>query len=132
MLAILEAQEFNDGIPAGLPPGTRVAHKTGEITATFHDAALIWGGEAEGRRGGEFPPYALVILTRGYADREAAMAVMREIAALVHDAVRRERERGREEDRKRGREIARHAFSLPLVLSILSRVTRAPAAGTSP
>lgn len=27
MLAILEAQAFNDEIPAGLPKGTRVAHK---------------------------------------------------------------------------------------------------------
>jgi beta-lactamase class A len=28
--AILLAQEFNDGIPAGVPPGVPVAHKTGE------------------------------------------------------------------------------------------------------
>jgi beta-lactamase class A len=42
LLRILEAQEFNDGIPAGLPQGTRVAHKTGNITATWHDAALIY------------------------------------------------------------------------------------------
>src|SRR5437764_338598 len=32
MMDILAAQEFNSGIPAGLPPGTRVAHKTGDIT----------------------------------------------------------------------------------------------------
>src|SRR3989454_3695525 len=31
MLAILGRQEFNEGIPAGVPPGTRVAHKTGWI-----------------------------------------------------------------------------------------------------
>ncbi len=91
MLAMLEAQEFNDGIPAGLPPGTRVAHKTGEITATFHDAALIWGEGAEGQRGGESRPYALVVLTRGHASREAAMAVMRDVAGMVHDAVLRAR-----------------------------------------
>ena len=98
MLAILEAQEFNDGIPAGLPPGTRVAHKTGEITATFHDAALVWG-VADGRTGGRADgqntpvnrPYAIVVLTRGYADREAAMAVMRDVAGMVHAAVLRER-----------------------------------------
>lgn len=42
LLDMLEAQEFNDGIPGGLPPGTRVAHKTGEITATWHDAALVY------------------------------------------------------------------------------------------
>jgi beta-lactamase class A len=100
MLAILEAQEFNDGIPAGLPPGTRVAHKTGEITATFHDAALIWtGGRSDGRTVGTTQPYALVILTRGYPSREAAMAVMRDAAAMVHDAVTRERAKGREGER---------------------------------
>jgi beta-lactamase class A len=93
MLAILEAQEFNDGIPAGLPPGTRVAHKTGEITATFHDAALIWpAGRTDGRSAGQtvgraHRPYALVVLTRGYADRDAAMAVMRDVAAMAHAAV---------------------------------------------
>ncbi|HSU81952.1 MAG TPA: serine hydrolase, partial [Thermoanaerobaculia bacterium] len=32
MLEFLKAQEFNEKIPAGLPPGTPVAHKTGDIT----------------------------------------------------------------------------------------------------
>ena len=54
ILPILERQEFNDGIPAGLPNGTRVAHKTGEITATWHDAALIY--PPDGR------PYTLAVL----------------------------------------------------------------------
>jgi beta-lactamase class A len=79
MLEILEAQEFNDGIPEGLPPGTRVAHKTGEITATYHDAALVYppGGR----------PYALVVLTRGHADREQAMGLIRDVARMGHAAV---------------------------------------------
>jgi beta-lactamase class A len=79
MLGILEQQEFNDGIPAGLPPGTRVAHKTGEITAIFHDAALVY--PPDGR------PYAIVVLTRGYGDREAAMRVQRDVARIAHAAV---------------------------------------------
>lgn len=78
MLAILEAQEFNEGIPAGLPPGTRVAHKTGWITATSHDAALVW---LDGQ------PYALVILTRGYATEDGWMQVMRDVAGMAHRAV---------------------------------------------
>jgi beta-lactamase class A len=57
-LGMLKAQEFNSGIPAGLPPGTPVAHKTGWLTSTSHDAAIIY---PPGR-----PPYVLVILTRGY------------------------------------------------------------------
>jgi len=76
MLRILSAQEFNDGIPAGLPPGTRVAHKTGEITGIAHDAAIIF---PPGRA-----PLVLVILTRGFLDRAHAMQLMGAIASVVY------------------------------------------------
>ena len=33
MIEILEGQEFKEKIPAGLPPGTRVANKTGDMVA---------------------------------------------------------------------------------------------------
>ena len=79
MLRILEAQEFNDGIPAGLPPATRVAHKTGSITATWHDAALIY--PPDGR------PYALVVLTRDIAEEKAGHALQADIARLIHPYV---------------------------------------------
>src|SRR6185503_5005531 len=59
MLGILLDQQFNEKIPAGLPPGVRVAHKTGEITAVSHDAAIVY---PPGRS-----PYVLVVLTRGLA-----------------------------------------------------------------
>ena len=72
ILAMLLAQEFNDGIPAGLPPGTRVAHKTGEITATWHDAALIY--PPDGR------PYALVVLTRGIPERGRGIGLHADVA----------------------------------------------------
>src|SRR4051812_2008803 len=42
MVAVLKRQKFNDRIPAGLPPGTVVAHKTGEITRIQHDAAIVF------------------------------------------------------------------------------------------
>ncbi len=79
MLRILEAQEFNDGIPAGLPAGTRVAHKTGSITATWHDAALVY--PPNGR------PYVLVILTRGIAEEKAGHLMHADLARLVHPFV---------------------------------------------
>jgi len=69
MLDILTHQVFRDGIPAGVPRGTRIASKTGGITGINHDAAVIY---PPGR-----PPYVLVILTRGFerpADAEAYMA----------------------------------------------------------
>ena len=79
LLRILEAQEFNDGIPAGLPQGTRVAHKTGNITATWHDAALVY--PPDGR------PYALVILTRGIPEEKAGVGMHADLARLIHPYV---------------------------------------------
>jgi beta-lactamase class A len=76
MLAILLAQEFNEKIPAGLPPGTRVAHKTGEITAVSHDAAIIY---PIGRK-----PYVLVVLTRGIADGTRSSKLIADISAIMY------------------------------------------------
>jgi beta-lactamase class A len=41
VLGFLGAQQINDGIPAGLPPCTPVAHKSGWVDGVSHDAALI-------------------------------------------------------------------------------------------
>ena len=71
MLEILAAQEFNDGIPGGLPKGTRVAHKTGSITEIAHDAGLVDG------------KYVLVVLTKGFKKTEDAEKVIAEISRIV-------------------------------------------------
>ncbi len=76
ILGLLAAQEFNGGIPAGLPAGTLVAHKTGWITGAAHDAAIVYPAGA--------PPYILVILTRGYRTEAEAEAVMQLISAEAH------------------------------------------------
>ena len=73
MAAILKRQKFNDGIPAGLPPGTPVAHKTGTITKIHHDAAIVYGPHR----------YVLVILVRGIQDQKASAALMADISREV-------------------------------------------------
>lgn len=75
MREILLAQEFNEKIPAGLPPGTRVAHKTGEITAVSHDAAIVY---PPGRK-----PYVLVVLTKGLREGAASSALIADISRIV-------------------------------------------------
>ena len=83
MLAILGRQQFNEGIPAGLPPGTAVYHKTGWIgQVVYHDAALI-----EPPNGGR---YVLVVLTGAIQKDADAHAAVRDLSKLVFDA-RRER-----------------------------------------
>ncbi|MCC6782655.1 MAG: serine hydrolase [Planctomycetes bacterium] len=78
MLEILAGQEFRTMIPAGLPDGTVVAHKTGSITRIAHDAAIVdpFGPS----------PYVLVVLTAGFDDEGEACAAGAEFARRVHAA----------------------------------------------
>ena len=73
MVEILKRQKFNDGIPAGLPTGTVMAHKTGTITRIHHDAGIVYAPR----------PYVLVILTRGIADQKISAKLMADIAGLI-------------------------------------------------
>jgi beta-lactamase class A len=53
MRSILEAQEHREDLAAGLPPGTRVAHKNGWVTGVRHAAGVVYPDDA--------PPYTLVV-----------------------------------------------------------------------
>jgi beta-lactamase class A len=75
MLGILLRQHFNDGIPAGLPPGTKVAHKTGSITKINHDAAIVLAPR----------PFVLVVLVRGIEDGKRSSALIASIARVLYE-----------------------------------------------
>ena len=78
MLAILGRQEFNEGIPAGLPSGTRVAHKTGWIgEVVYHDAAIV-----HPPRGGS---YVLVVLTGGIKEDSVAHSLVADLSRMVYE-----------------------------------------------
>lgn len=77
MRDILLHQEFSAEIPAGLPPGTPVAHKTGWITGVLHDAAVVY---PRGRT-----PYVLVVLTRGIPQQPVARALISDISRMVYE-----------------------------------------------
>ena len=79
MLAILGRQEFNEGIPAGAPPGTRVAHKTGWIgEVVYHDAAIVFPSG-----GGD---YVLVVLTGGIKQDSVAHNLVADLSRMVYGA----------------------------------------------
>jgi beta-lactamase class A len=76
MLEILKRQKFNDAIPAGLPAGTPVAHKTGEITRINHDAAIVFAPR----------PFVLVVLARGIEEKKRSAALIAEISRALFEA----------------------------------------------
>lgn len=80
MVEILASQHFNDGIPAGLPTATKVAHKTGEITKHKHDAGIVYpiGGK----------PYVIVVLTKGIESDKQSGKLIADISRLVYAALR--------------------------------------------
>ena len=80
MIEIHKRQKFNSAIPAGVPAGTAVAHKTGNITRIHHDAGIVYGPK----------PYVLVVLVRGIQEQKQSAALMASISKTLweHTAAR--------------------------------------------
>lgn len=69
MLDVLCAQELGEALAAGLPPGTRVAHKDGWVTGIRHGAGVAFPTDA--------PPYTIAVCTADLPDDEAVSLITR-------------------------------------------------------
>ena len=76
MIAIMLGQTDRDGIPAALPRGTKVANKTGEITGTRNDIAIV---EPFGDS-----PFVLAIMTEDAFDYPAAYAAIHAVTRATY------------------------------------------------
>ncbi len=77
MIKILLKQQFNEGIPSGLPATFLVAHKTGSITGINHDAAIVFPPHRK--------PYVLVVLTRGIESEPRAHKLIADISRVMRE-----------------------------------------------
>ena len=78
MIRILLDQKFNNIIPALLPQGVKVAHKTGFITGIHHDSGIVF--LPDGRK------YVLVLLSRfDPADEKEVVKAMAGVSKLIYD-----------------------------------------------
>ena len=78
MIQIMLGQEFNEGIPAGLPGTVRVAHKTGWDDQIYHDSGIVFpvaGGA-----------YALTVLTRGFRAQAQAHSFAATVSKLIYSS----------------------------------------------
>ena len=76
MISILLDQKFNEIIPAKLPTGVRVAHKTGSITGVHHDSGIVM--LPDGRK------YVLVLLSKSLTDFDAGTATLANVSSLIY------------------------------------------------
>ncbi len=75
MLALLSSETYGDRLPALLPPGTRVAHKTGNWENATHDAGVVFSPRAT---------YVIAVLSDlGFAE-DGATAIAR-LSRAVYD-----------------------------------------------
>ena len=74
-LSVLERQQLNTKIPAGLPSGTRVLHKTGELEGIEHDAGIVVLSDGA---------FAVAVLTQG--DIASGIEIIQQAASLSYEA----------------------------------------------
>lgn len=77
MLARLERQQINDRLPAALPAGVVVAHKTGNLPGLTHDAGIIFAPSG---------PRVVVAMTWDAFDADAH-AFIANVGSLVYSAL---------------------------------------------
>jgi len=79
MITTLLNQRFNSIIPAHLPAGVKVAHKTGEITGVRHDSGIVL--LPDGRK------YVLVLLSKNLNNVDAATKAMANVSEILYKYV---------------------------------------------
>lgn len=75
MLALLETETVDDRLPALLPDGTRIVHKTGSWTTAMHDAGIVYSPNAT---------YVIVVLS-DYDFREGHQSKIAQLSKAVYD-----------------------------------------------
>lgn len=76
MLAFMQDSEFEDRIPAELPKGTPVSHKTGNGQGFVHDIGIVTGPKG---------PYYIGILVGDVIDEPATIKLMAKVSRAVYD-----------------------------------------------
>jgi beta-lactamase class A len=79
MIKILLDQRFKDIIPAKLPAGVKVAHKTGSISGVHHDSGIVF--LADGHK------YVLILLSKNLEDEKSAIEAMATVSEILYQYV---------------------------------------------
>ncbi len=78
MLAILRGQRHNGLLPAPLPAGTQIAHKTGTLHDTLNDVGIVYAGA---------DPYVIAVMTTDLPTLDAGRRFIRGVSRMAYDAL---------------------------------------------
>jgi beta-lactamase class A len=78
MIRILRGQHYNGLLPAPLPAGTKVAHKTGTLHDTLNDVGIVYEGAA---------PYVIAVMTTDLRTLASGRRFIRHVSRLAYDAL---------------------------------------------
>lgn len=76
ILDMLAKSQMNNRIPALLPEGTKVAHKTGELAGVRNDAGVVFL---------ESHPYIIVIMSKNLKGEDDGVENLAQISKIVYD-----------------------------------------------
>ncbi len=76
ILDMLAKSQMNNRIPALLPEGTKIAHKTGELAGVRNDAGIVF---LDGR------PYIIVIMSKNLKGEDDGVENLAQISKIVYD-----------------------------------------------
>ena len=77
VIDILLRQKFSERIPARLPFGTRVAHKTGSVKGVRNDVGLVYAGDTT---------YAVALMSKRAEDEYGVTLLLAQISRAIYDA----------------------------------------------
>lgn len=77
-LELLKQQQLNRRLPAGLPPGTIIAHKTGDLDSYVHDVGIVYGAKTN---------YIISVLSGPWPDTNAAPDAFAALSQRVYQLI---------------------------------------------
>jgi beta-lactamase class A len=80
MIAILTGQHHNGLIPEPLPPGTPIAHKTGELHDTLDDVGIVYLSDE---------PYAIAVMSTNLSTLDAGYRFIQGVSRVAYDELSR-------------------------------------------
>jgi beta-lactamase class A len=77
-LGLLKAQQINNRLPASLPAGTQVAHKTGDLYNYVHDAGIVYSPKGD---------YVVVAMSGPWNDIPSAAPSIASASRQIYDFI---------------------------------------------